>query len=140
MSRKFTANPKGVVSASSKNTNKKLSYLTLSTVREDVVYLIGHECGGEVWDSFNNIICFKLPHKSNSIRKISMMIKDALCSDRYDAWYAKRNGSSSNEPTSKIIISDPDDWYKSISIIVEKDEENTEKGFIFVDVEFEYSE
>ena len=69
-----------------------------------------------------------------------MMIKDTLCSDRYDAWYAKRNGSSSNEPTSKIIISDPDDWYKSISIIVEKDEENTEKGFIFVDVEFEYSE
>ena len=139
MSRKFTANPKVVVSASSKNTKKKLSNLTLSNVREDVVYLIGHECGGEVWDSFNNIICFRMP-KSNSVRKMSMLIKDALCSDRYDAWYAKRNGSSSNEPTSKIIISDPDDWYKSISIIVEKDEENTEKGFIFVDVEFEYSE
>lgn len=139
MSRKFTARPKGIVSASSKNTKKKLSNLTLSSIREDVVYLIGHECGGEVWDSSDSTICFKMP-KSNSVRKISMMIKDALCSDRYDAWYAKRNGSSSNEPTSKIIISDPDDWYKSISIIVEKDEENTEKGFIFVDVEFEYSE
>ena len=140
MSRKFTASPKGTVSASSKNTKKKLSNLTLSSVREDVVYLIGHECGGEVWDSSDSTICFKIPHKSSSVRKISMLIKDALSSDRYDAWYAKRNGSSSNEPTSKIIISDPDDWYKSISIIVEKDEENTEKGFIFVDVEFEYSE
>ena len=139
MSRKFTANPKGVLSASSKNTKKKLSNLTLSSVREDVVYLIGHECGGEVWESSDSTICFKMP-KSNSVRKISMLIKDTLCSDRYDAWYAKRNGSSSNEPTSKIIISDPDDWYKSISIIVEKNEENTEKGFIFVDVEFEYSE
>lgn len=140
MSRKFTASPKGIVSASSENTKKKLSNLTLSSVREDVVYLIGHESGGEVWDSSDNSICFRIPHKSSSVRKISMMIKDALCSDRYDAWYAKRNGSSSDEPTSKIIISDPDDWYKSISIIVEKDEENTEKGFIFVDVEFEYSE
>lgn len=139
MSRKFTANPKGVLSASSKNTKKKLSNLTLSSVREDVVYLIGHECGGEVWESSDSTICFKML-KSNSVRKISMLIKDTLCSDRYDAWYAKRNGSSSNEPTSKIIISDPDDWYKSISIIVEKNEENTEKGFIFVDVEFEYSE
>lgn len=139
MSRKFTARPKGIVSASSKNTKKKLSNLTLSSVREDVVYLIGHECGGEVWESSDSTICFKMP-KSNSVRKISMLIKDTLCSDRYDAWYAKRNGSSSNEPTSKIIISDPDDWYKSISIIVEKNEENTEKGFIFVDVEFEYSE
>ena len=139
MSRKFTANPKGIVSASSKNTKKKLSNLTLSSVREDVVYLIGHECGGEVWESSDSTICFKMP-KSNSVRKISMLIKDTLCSDRYDAWYAKRNGSSSNEPTSKIIISDPDDWYKSISVIVEKDEENTEKGFIFLDVEFEYSE
>ena len=139
MSRKFTARPKGIVSASSKNTKKKLSNLTLSSVREDVVYLISHECGGEVWESSDNTICFKMP-KSNSVRKISVLIKDALCSDRYDAWYAKRNGSSSNEPTSKIIISDPDDWYKSISVIVEKDEENTEKGFIFVDVEFEYSE
>lgn len=139
MSRKFTARPKGIVSASSKNTKKKLSNLTLSSVREDVVYLIGHECGGEVCESSDSTICFKMP-KSNSVRKISMLIKDTLCSDRYDAWYAKRNGSSSNEPTSKIIISDPDDWYKSISIIVEKDEENTEKGFIFVDVEFEYSE
>ena len=140
MSRKFTASPKGIVSASSENTKKKLSNLTLSSVKEDVVYLIGHESGGEVWDSSDNSICFRIPHKSSSVRKISMMIKDALCSDRYDAWYAKRNGSSSNEPTSKIIISDPDDWYKSISIIVEKNEENTEKGFIFVDVEFEYSE
>ena len=139
MSRKFTARPKGIVSASSKNTKKKLSNLTLSSIREDVVYLIGHECGGEVWESSDSTICFKMP-KSNSVRKISMLIKDTLCSDRYDAWYAKRNGSSSNEPTSKIIISDPDDWYKSISIIVEKNEENTEKGFIFVDVEFEYSE
>ena len=139
MSRKFTASPKGIVSASSKNTKKKLSNLTLSSVREDVVYLIGHECGGEVWDSSDSTICFKMP-ESSSVRKISMLIKDALCSDRYDAWYAKRNGSASNEPTSKIIISDPDDWYKSISVIVEKDEENTEKGFIFVDVEFEYSE
>ena len=139
MSRKFTARPKGIVSASSKNTKKKLSNLTLSSVREDVVYLIGHECGGEVWESSDSTICFKML-KSNSVRKISMLIKDTLCSDRYDAWYAKRNGSSSNEPTSKIIISDPDDWYKSISIIVEKNEENTEKGFIFVDVEFEYSE
>lgn len=139
MSRKFTASPKGIVSASSENTKKKLSNLTLSSVREDVVYLIGHECGGEVWESSDSTICFKMP-KSNSVRKISMLIKDTLCSDRYDAWYAKRNGSSSNEPTSKIIISDPDDWYKSICIIVEKDEENTEKGFIFVDVEFEYSE
>ena len=139
MSRKFTARPKGIVSASSENTKKKLSNLTLSSVREDVVYLIGHECGGEVWESSDSTICFKMS-KSNSVRKISMLIKDTLCSDRYDAWYAKRNGSSSNEPTSKIIISDPDDWYKSISVIVEKDEENTEKGFIFVDVEFEYSE
>ena len=139
MSRKFTARPKGIVSASSKNTKKKLSNLTLSSIREDVVYLIGHECGGEVWESSDSTICFKMP-KSNSVRKISMLIKDTLCSDRYDAWYAKRNGSASNEPTSKIIISDPDDWYKSISVIVEKDEENTEKGFIFVDVEFEYSE
>ena len=140
MSRKFTASPKGIVSASSENTKKKLSNLTLSSVREDVVYLICHESGGEVWDSSDNSICFRIPHKSSSVRKISMMIKDALCSDRYDAWYAKRNGSASNEPTSKIIISDMDDWYKSISVIVEKDEENTEKGFIFVDVEFEYSE
>ena len=139
MSRKFTASPKGIVSASSENTKKKLSTLTLSSVREDLVYLIGHECGGEVWEASDSTICFKMP-KSNSVRKISMLIKDTLCSDRYDAWYAKRNGSSSNEPTSKIIISDPDDWYKSISIIVEKNEENTEKGFIFVDVEFEYSE
>ena len=139
MSRKFTASPKGIVSASSKNTKKKLSNLTLSSVREDVVYLIGHGCVGEVWESSDSTICFKMP-KSNSVRKISMLIKDTLCSDRYDAWYAKRNGSSSNEPTSKIIISDPDDWYKSISVIVEKNEENTEKGFIFVDVEFEYSE
>lgn len=139
MSRKFTARPKGIVSTSSKNTKKKLSNLTLSSIREDVVYLIGHECGGEVWESSDSTICFKMP-KSNSVRKISMLIKDTLCSDRYDAWYAKRNGSSSNEPTSKIIISDPDDWYKSISIIVEKNEDNTEKGFIFVDVEFEYSE
>ena len=140
MSRKFTASPKGIVSASSENTKKKLSNLTLSSVREDVVYLIGHEFGGEVWDSSDNSICFRIPQKSSSVKKISMLIKDALCSDRYDAWYAKRNGSSSDEPTSKIIISDPDDWYKSISVIVEKDEENTEKGFIFVDVEFEYSE
>ena len=141
MGRKFVAHPCASVSASSSNKKrKKLSSFTLSDIKEDVIHLITHECSGEVWDSFYNTLCFKMPNKSNSVRKISMMIKDSLSSDNYDAWYAKRGGSASNEPTTKVIISDPDDWYKSISIIVEKDEQNTEKGFVFIDVEFEYSE